>query len=107
MSFVFFQVVRALVQQAMSQVQQLLQKTTEVGKVLDQNAKAVQTAWIGGDAEQMLADHQRKITTGFANVCNIFSGFNSNLTRAVQIVDECERKCKSIVSKLGDEFRAI
>jgi hypothetical protein len=104
---VFFQVVRALVQQAIQQVTKLLQQTTEIGKVLDNNAQMVQSAWIGGDAEQYLADHKRKVTAGFANVLNIFGGFNGNLQRATQLVDECERKTRSIVSKLGDEFKAI
>jgi hypothetical protein len=107
MAFIFFQVVRALVQQAMQQAQQLIQRTMDVGKVLDGNAKNLASAWKGGDYDQFMVDHQRKVVAGFANLTNIFGGFISNLDRARQIVDDCERKNKATVGKLRDVFNSI
>jgi hypothetical protein len=107
MAFVFFQVVRALVSQAIQQVTQLIQKATDIGKVLDGNAKNLASAWKGADYDNFMADHQRKVAAGFANILNIFGGFNSNLDKARQIVDECERKNRATVKKLIDVFGAI
>lgn len=103
----YFQLIRGAVQQAMSQISG--QRTIASGLLdtLKGYEPMVQAAWIGGDADEYVADFRRKIVPAMIELIAAIGGINLNLSKAVSAVDQMEQKCKSIVSGLTDEFKAI
>jgi|GEM_PF-1071493 len=102
-----FQVIRSEVSQVMSGVSQQRGLTSQLFDTIKSYVPKVQASWIGGDADEFASDVAREIVPAMTELIAAFGGINLNLTKAVGIVDECEGKCKSLVSGLADEFGAI
>jgi hypothetical protein len=81
-----------------------------VSNVLDQiksYVPKVQSAWIGGDADEFAADVSRKVVPAMIELIAAIGGININLSKATGIIDQADTKCKSIVDSLGDQFAKI
>ena len=104
---IFFQFLRSQVQGVSSGISQQQQIATGVMQTINGFIPKVQSAWIGGDADEFAADVGRKVLPAMAELIAAIGGVNLNLTKAVGIVDNCEKKCKSLVGGLADEFGAI
>ena len=102
-----FQVIRAEVSNVMSGISQQRGLTSGLLDTIKSYVPKVQASWIGGDADEFAADVARKIVPAMTELIAAMAGINLNLTKAVGIVDNCEKKCKSLVGGLADEFGAI
>ena len=102
-----FQIIRAEVSNVMSGINQQKGLTSGLLDTLKSYVPKVQASWIGGDADEFASDVGRKIVPAMTELIAAMGGINLNLTKAVGIVDQCENKCKSLVSGLADEFGAI
>jgi WXG100 family type VII secretion target len=101
------QFIRGQVENVTSGIQQ--QKQTVSG-VLDQvksYVPKIQSAWIGGDADEFAADVSRKVVPAMLDLIAAIGGMNLNLDKATNIVDQADNKCKGIVDSLGDQFANI
>jgi uncharacterized protein YukE len=102
-----FQVIRVEVNNVMSGINQQKGVASNVLDTIKSYIPKVQAAWIGGDADEFAADVNRKIVPAMIELIAAIGGVNLNLTKAVNIVDNCEKKCRSLVGGLADEFGAI
>jgi len=102
-----FQVIRVEVSNCMSGISQQGGIASGVLDTIKSYIPKVQAAWIGGDADEFAADVGRKIVPAMMELIAAISGINLNLTKALGIVDQCEKKCKSLVGGLADEFGGI
>jgi uncharacterized protein YukE len=105
--FTYFQFIRAQVENVTAGVGQQQQI---VGGVLDQinsYVPKVQSAWIGGDADEFAADVARKVIPAITELIAAIAGVNLNLTRATSMVDQADTKVKSLADGLGDVFGQI
>ncbi len=81
-----------------------------VSGVLDQvksYVPKVQSAWIGGDADEFAADVARKVVPAMLELIAAIGGINLNLGKATEIIDQADSKCKSIADSLSDQFANI
>lgn len=81
-----------------------------VSGVLDQiksYVPKIQSAWIGGDANEFAADVARKVVPAMVELIAAIAGINLNLDKATNIIDQADSKCKSIADSLGDQFANI
>jgi uncharacterized protein YukE len=67
----------------------------------------VQSAWIGGDADEFAADVGRKLIPALAELIAAIGGINLNLSKATDIIDQADTKVKGLASGLGDTFAQI
>jgi hypothetical protein len=105
--FPFFQFIRSQVDNVMAGIGQQQQI---VGGVLDQiksYVPKVQSAWIGGDADEFAADVARKVIPAITELIAAIAGVNLNLTKATGIVDQADTKVKGLADGLGDVFAQI
>ena len=103
----FFQVIRVEVTNVISGINQQKGICSGLLDTLKSYVPKVQTAWIGGDADEFAADCTRKLFPAMTELILAIAGINANLTKATSKVDDCEKKCKSLVSGLADEFGGI
>lgn len=81
-----------------------------VGGLLDQITSAVprvQSAWVGGDADEFAADVSRKLVPAMNNLIAAIAGTNVNLTKATEVVDQADRKVKGLADQLAGVFNKI
>lgn len=102
-----FQVIRVEIVNVQSGINQQKGITSGLLDTLKSYVPKVQAAWIGGDADEFAADFARKIVPAMIELIAAMAGINLNLSKAVSAVDQCEKKCQSFVSQLGDQFAAI
>lgn len=102
-----FQFLRPQVSEVMSGVNQ--QKSAVDGLLSQINSVVpkVQSAWIGGDADEFAADVQRKIVPAMIELIAAIGGINLNLTKATDVVDQADNKVKGLANQLGDLFDKI
>lgn len=102
-----FQFLRPQVSEVMSGVNQ--QKSAVDGLLSQINGVVpkVQSAWIGGDADEFAADVQRKIVPAMIELIAAIGGINLNLTKATDVVDQADNKVKGLANQLGDLFDKI
>lgn len=67
----------------------------------------VRSAWIGGDADEFAADVQRKLVPALRDLIAAIGGINVNLEKAIGIVDQADRACRSVVANLSDRIARI
>jgi len=67
----------------------------------------IQSAWIGGDANEFAADVGRKLVPAMLDLIAAIAGINLNLDKATSIIDQADNACKGIVDGVGDLFSAI
>lgn len=103
----FLQFLRGEVSNVIAGVGQQQQIT---GQVLDQIKSfvpKVQSAWIGGDADEFAADVARKVIPAMTELIAAIGGINLNLNSATSIVDQADQKCQGMANQLGDLFGQI
>jgi uncharacterized protein YukE len=103
----FLQFLRGEVDNVMSGV---MQQQQIVSGVLDQITgfvPKVQSAWIGGDADEFAADVGRKIIPAMNSLIAAIGGVNVNLTKAIDVIDQADAKVMSMADDLGDLFGNI
>lgn len=67
----------------------------------------IQSAWIGGDANEFAADVARKIIPAMVELIAAIGGININLSSATNIIDQADSKCKGLADSVGDLFSQI
>ena len=81
-----------------------------VSGVLDQiksYVPKVQSAWIGGDADEFAADVARRLIPAMMELIAAIAGINLNLTKATNTLDQADNQAQSMADSLGDQFGQI
>ena len=81
-----------------------------VSGVLDQvksYVPKVQSAWIGGDADEFAADVARRLIPAMMELIAAIAGINLNLTKATNTIDQADNKAQGMANSLGDLFGQI
>jgi WXG100 family type VII secretion target len=103
----FLQFLRPDVENVISGVSQQQQVVSQTLDTIKSYIPRVQSAWIGGDADEFAADVMRKIVPAMLELIAAIAGINLNLTKATNIVDQADSKVKSLADGLGDLFSGI
>jgi len=101
------QFIRKEVDNVMSTVNQQKEITNNVMEKIKSYIPLVQSAWIGGDADEFAADVMRKVIPAILELIAAIAGINLNLTKATSIVDQADAKVKSLASGISDVFGKI
>lgn len=101
------QFIRGEVDNVMAGVGQQQQIVSGVLDTIKSYIPKVQSAWIGGDADEFAADVGRKVIPAMVELIAAIGGVNLNLTKATSIIDQADAKVKSMAGELGDLFGAI
>lgn len=104
---VVFQFIRVQVDNVSAGVGQQKQIVSNVLDQIKSYVPKVQSAWIGGDADEFAADVARKVIPAMLELIAAIAGININLGKATSIIDQADNKCKSIVDSVGDLFAKI
>lgn len=103
----FFQFLRNEVSNVMAGVGQQQRIVSDVLDQIKSYVPKIQSAWIGGDANEFAADVSRKLIPAMTELIAAIGGINLNLTRATNTVDQADSKCKGLADSLGDQFAQI
>lgn len=103
----FIQFVRGEVDNVMSGIGQQQQIVSNTLDTVKSYVPKVQSAWIGGDADEFAADVARKVIPAMMELIAAIAGVNLNLTKAINIMDQADNKVKSVADGLGDMFSQI
>jgi WXG100 family type VII secretion target len=103
----FLQFLRGEVSNVIAGVGQQQQITSQVLDQIKSFVPKVQSAWIGGDADEFAADVARKVVPAMTELIAAIGGINLNLNSATSIVDQADQKCQSMANQLGDLFGQI
>ena len=103
----FLQFLRGEVSNVIAGVGQQQQITSQVMDQIKSFVPKVQSAWIGGDADEFAADVARKVIPAMTELIAAIGGINLNLNQATSIVDQADQKCQGMANQLGDLFGGI
>lgn len=102
-----FQFLRPEVTNVMSGINQQKSMVTGLLDQINGIVPKIQSAWVGGDADEFAADVGRRIVPAMMEVIAAIGGININLTKATDVVDKADSKVKSLANQLGDVFDKI
>ena len=103
----FLQFIRDQVDNVTATVGQQQQVTSNVLDQIKSFVPKVQSAWIGGDADEFAADVARKLIPAMMELIAAIGGINLNLGKATGIVDQADSKVKGMADNLGELFSQI
>jgi WXG100 family type VII secretion target len=103
----FLQFLRGEVSNVIAGVGQQQQIASQVMDQIKSFVPKVQSAWIGGDADEFAADVARKIIPAMTELIAAIGGINLNLNSATDIVDQADSKAQGMANQLGDLFGQI
>ena len=103
----FLQFIRDQVDNVTATVGQQQQVTSNVLDQIKGFVPKVQSAWIGGDADEFAADVARKLVPAMMELIAAIGGVNLNLGKATGIVDQADSKVKGMADNLGELFSQI
>jgi len=103
----FLQFLRGEVSNVIAGVGQQQQITSQVMDQIKSFVPKVQSAWIGGDADEFAADVARKVIPAMTELIAAIGGININLNSATDIVDQADQKAQGMANQLGDLFGQI
>ncbi len=103
----FLQFIRDQVDNVTATVGQQQQVTSNVLDQIKSFVPKVQSAWIGGDADEFAADVARKLVPAMMELIAAIAGINLNLGKATGIVDQADSKVKGLADNLGELFSQI
>lgn len=103
----FLQFLRGEVDNVMAGVGQQQQIVSGVLDQIKSYVPKVQSAWIGGDADEFAADVARKVVPAMLELIAAIAGINLNLTKATNVIDQADNKVKGMADQLGDLFGQI
>jgi len=103
----FLQFIRNQVDNVTATVGQQQQVTSNVLDQIKGFVPKVQSAWIGGDADEFAADVARKLIPAMMELIAAIGGINLNLGKATGIVDQADSKAKGLADNLGELFSQI
>jgi uncharacterized protein YukE len=103
----FLQFIRNQVDNVTATVGQQQQVTSNVLDQIKGFVPKVQSAWIGGDADEFAADVARKLIPAMMELIAAIGGINLNLGKATGIVDQADSKAKGMADNLGELFSQI
>jgi WXG100 family type VII secretion target len=103
----FLQFIRDQVDNVTATVGQQQQVTSNVLDQIKGFVPKVQSAWIGGDADEFAADVARKLVPAMMELIAAIGGINLNLGKATGIVDQADSKAKGMADNLGELFSQI
>jgi WXG100 family type VII secretion target len=67
----------------------------------------VQSAWIGGDADEFAADVARRLVPAMMELIAAIAGISLNLTKATNVIDQADKSVQGAADQLGDLFGQI
>ncbi len=102
-----FQFLRPQVGEVMSGINKQQSQVSGLLSQINSVVPKVQSAWVGGDADEFAADVGRKIVPAMMELIAAIGGVNLNLTKATDVVDKADAKVKSMANQLGDLFDKI
>jgi len=106
---VLLQIARAVVAQVQSQLTQQLNIVQN--QVEAQFKNYIQTVmggvWTGRGADAFVESVNKEGMQIVENILTGVTGMNGNITRAVEIMDQADRTCRSAVENLTSTFDAI
>lgn len=103
----FLQFLRNEVSNVISGVGQQQQIVSGVLDQIKSYVPKIQSAWIGGDADEFAADVGRKVVPAMVELIAAIGGINLNLGKATNVVDQADSKSKGMADQLGDLFGQI
>jgi uncharacterized protein YukE len=103
----FLQFLRNEVQNVSAGVGQQQQLASQTMDQIKSFIPKVQSAWIGGDADEFAADVGRKIIPAMVELIAAIGGINLNLNKATSIIDQADTKVKGMADQLNDVFSQI
>ena len=103
----FLQFIRNQVDNVTATVGQQQQVTSNVLDQIKGFVPKVQSAWIGGDADEFAADVARKLVPAMMELIAAIGGINLNLGKATGIVDQADSKAKGMADNPGELFSQI
>lgn len=104
MLFFFIRNPVADVMSSVTQQQGIVQDTLDTLKSM---VPQVISNWEGTDATEFNADFVRKVVPAELELIAAFAGFNLNLTKATNVVDQADQQVKGMAEGLGDVFGQI
>lgn len=102
-----FQFIRPEVLNVQSAIKAQHSQTSGLLNQINAVVPKVQSAWIGGDADEFAADVGRKIVPAMIELIAAIAGINLNLNKATDVVDKADAKVQSMANQLGDIFDKI
>lgn len=103
----FLQFIRNEVENVVAGVNQQKQMSENVLSSIQSYVPKVQSAWIGGDADEFAADVARKLVPAMIELIAAIAGINLNLSKATSIIDQADSKVRGMADGLGDLFGGI
>ena len=103
----FLQFIRADVGSVISGVSGQKQIVSGLLDQINAAVPRVQSAWIGGDADEFASDVSRKLIPAMNNLIAAIAGTNVNIAKATDVVDQADRKVKGLADQLAGIFKKI
>ena len=103
----FLQFIRDQVDNVTATVGQQQQVATGTLDQIKGFVPKVQSAWIGGDADEFAADVARKLVPAMLELIAAIGGVNLNLGKATGNVDQADTQVKGLADNLGEMFSQI
>lgn len=103
----FLQFIRGEVENVVAGVNQQKQMSENVLSTIQSYVPKVQSAWIGGDADEFAADVARKLVPAMVELIAAIAGINLNLSKATSIMDQADNAVRGLADGLGDMFGGI
>lgn len=82
-----------------AQQQQITEQNQAIVKAF---GPKIQSAWIGGDADEFNADIVRKLMPKYAELALAFTGVQANLTKSSSSVSDADKKSTDLANGFAD-----
>jgi hypothetical protein len=102
-----FQFIRSEAENVTSIVTQQKQITSSILDTIKSFIPRIQSAWIGGDADEFAADVGRKVVPAMLELIAAIGGTNISLSKSVSIVDQADSQIKGLAGGVRDVFSKI
>jgi WXG100 family type VII secretion target len=77
-------------------------QTQQIQSLVKAYGPKIQSAWIGGDADEFNADILRKLMPKFAELALAFTGIQVNLTKSSDTASAGDKKASGLASGFSD-----
>lgn len=102
-----FQFIRSEADNVTSIVAQQKQITSGILDTIKSYIPQVQSAWIGGDADEFAADVGRKVVPAMLELITAIGGTNISLSKSVNVVDQADSQIQQLAGGVKDVFGKI
>ncbi len=102
-----FRVIYSEVSRSQSVVTQQSSMASSVLDAIKSYVPKVQSAWIGGDADEFAADVGRKLVPAMLELIAAIAGININLSKAIDVVNQADKQIQTLANGARDTFSKI